>query len=296
VLFADISDSTRLYDELGDEGGRRLLLECLALLRQVVERCGGTVVDQVGDELMCTFPDPIHAGRASCELHRAIEANNSRFLAKQSIRVGFHHGPLLVEESQIFGDTVHVARRVTSQAKTQQTLTTRQTRDLIPAEAKLATRFVDRTHLKGKDESFELFEIEWDMEAATVASRLTDMPATGQTQVQEFVLRHGEQTYTLDSMHPTLTIGRGSQVDVVIDHNGVSRLHARIEYRKGTFTFVDQSTNGSQVIDADNHRRRFVRRDEYRLLGEGTIVLGPDGSDVDFPTLAFRLGWGDPTG
>ena len=109
--------------------------------------------------------------------------------------------------------------------------------------------------------------------------------------MKELVLRHGEQTYTLDSMHPTLTIGRGSQVDVVIDHDGVSRLHARIEYRKGAFTFIDQSTNGSQVIAADK-KRRFVRRDECRLRDEGTIVLGPESNEFNFPTLAFRLGGG----
>jgi hypothetical protein len=210
-----------------------------------------------------------------------------------SIRIGYHHGPLLLEENRIFGNTVHIARRVTSQAKTQQTLTTRQSLDLVPAEEQLATRFVDRTHLKGRDESFELFAIEWNIEAATAATPVVDINPTGRTPVQELVLRHGEHTYTLDSRHPTLTIGRDSQADVVIDHHGVSRLHARIEYRRGTFTFVDQSTNGSQVIDADNKNRRFIRREECPLLGEGTIVLGPDNVNFNYPTLAFQLGWGD---
>ena len=75
----------------------------------------------------------------------------------------------------------------------------------------------------------------------------------------------------------------------------MSRFHARIEYRKSAFVFVDQSTNGSQVIDK-GETGRFVRRDEFRLMGEGTIILGPKSSESDSPSLAYRIGWKDRAG
>lgn len=290
VLFADISDSTRLYKQLGNEAGRRLLLECLETMKQVVERCGGTIVDRIGDELMCTFADPAAAGRSSCELHRAIEAAKLHSPATPSIRIGFHHGPILVDEDGVYGDTVHVAKRVESLAKPQQTLTTRQAGDLIPLQAQLATRFVDRTHLKGSVESFDLFEIVWDVGAATVTSQDSGPITERLPAMRELVLGSGGQTYTLDSTHPTLSIGRDRRADVVVDHANVSRLHARIEYRKDHFVFVDQSTNGSQVVE-EGEPPRFIRRDECPLANAGTIVLGPDAPELRFPSLRYRLAW-----
>jgi hypothetical protein len=288
-----MSDSTRLYEELGDEGGRRILLECVDLMRQVVERGGGTVFDRIGDELMCTFPQPASAARASCELHREVEAANARFPAPVRVRVGFHHGPVLVDGDRIFGETIHVAKRVESLAKPQQTLTTLQSRDLIPSEAKLVTRFVDRTHLKGLPESFELFEIVWDVSAATVRVDDSGRIPPPAPPTPELVLDSGDQRYTLDAAHPTLTLGRDPRADLVIDHASVSRLHARIEFRKNGFVFVDQSTNGSHVIGQDG-APRFLRREECPLTGEGTIVLGPEGSRRSSASLAYRLGWKDP--
>jgi len=288
VLFADVSDSTRLYESLGDEGGRRLLLGCLDLMNQVIEQSRGTVVDRIGDELMCTFPGPSVAGWASCELHRAIEAANADLPAAVGIRIGFHHGPLVLDGERIFGDTIHVAKRVVSLAKPQQTLTTGQAKDLIPLTEQLVTRFVDRTHLKGKAEPFELFEIVWDTGAATLAEARSGNTATRRQRQRELVLAYGDQTYRLDSKRPTLTIGRDSRVDVVIDHARVSRFHARIEFRKGVFVLVEQSTNGSHVVEHEGEQR-FVRRDECALTGKGSIILGPEGVQRNLPSLAYEV-------
>ena len=288
VLFSDVTDSTGLYEALGDEGGRRLVLECLELMTQVVEECHGTAIERLGDEVFATFPDAVSAGRASCELHRAIEAANAHRPATTTIRIGFHLGPLLIDGDQLFGDTVHIARRVASLAKAQQTLTTRQTTELIPAAEHLVTRFVDRTYLKGKTEPFELFEILWDEGAATVNAGETGPETNPGTSMERLILDCGEQTCTLDSLRRTVTIGRDPRADVVLDHPRVSRLHARVEHRKDKFVFVDQSTNGSQVIEPGGNRR-FVRRDECILTGEGTIVFGPDDADADFPSLRYRL-------
>lgn len=294
VLFADISDSTRLYDALGNEGGRSALLACLDVMARAVEQGGGTVVDRIGDELMCTFPDVGSAARAAGELHRAVERANADWPAKLRIRVGFHHGPLVLEQGRIFGDTVHVARRIAALAKAQQTLTSRQCRERLPPAERITTRFVDRTHLKGMDENFEIFEVVWDVGAATVVAH-ESAPAGAQAEpIRELVLRSGGRVYVLDAVHPRLTIGRDARADVVIDHARVSRLHGRIEYRKNGFVFVDESTNGSQVLDAQAEPR-YLRREECPLLSEGRIRLGPRDSELELPELSYQLRWKDAT-
>jgi class 3 adenylate cyclase len=295
VLFADISDSTRLYDALGTETARRAVVRCLDVMAAAVERGGGTVVDQIGDELMCTFPDVESAARASGELHRAVERANADSPVTLRIRIGFHHGPLVAEHGRIFGDTVHVARRIASLAKPQQTLTSRQCNDRLRPAAQIATRFVDRTHLKGKDEDFEIYEVVWDVGAATVAAQeLAPAPRRAEP-IRELMLRCGGRVYVLDSIHPRLTIGRDARADVVVEHARVSRLHGRIEYRKNTFVFVDESTNGTQVLDAQAEPR-YLRREECPLLSEGRILLGPRDSDLELPELGYQVRWKDAAG
>jgi len=288
VLFADISDSTGLYEALGDEVARRLVLDCIATMKKVIEACGGTVIDRIGDEILCTFPDAVSAGRASCELHRAIEAAEADAAAKLRIRIGFHHGPIVIEEGRIFGDTIHVAKRVASLAKPQQILTTRQAKDLISPSEQLVMRFVDRTQLKGKVESFELFEIVWDVGAATVTVSSALRAPAGETAPPQLLLQVGDHVHTLGARRPVLSIGRDPQADVFIDHARVSRLHARIEWRRDVFVFIDQSTNGSQVIE-NGEPPRSVRRDECPLSGEGVIILAPKDSNFSLPAIAYRL-------
>lgn len=286
VLFADICDSTGLYEALGDDGGRRLVLECQEIMKGVVARCDGTTIECVGDELMCTFPDAARAGWAACELHREVEGANAALAAAVAIRIGFQYGPVATDREQIYGDTIHVARRLASLAKPKQTVTSRQTKERIPPADQLPSRFLERTHLKGKPEAFELFEIVWDEEAAT-ARDTSRHPPSARPQHELRIEAEG-RSLQVDELHPTLSLGRDARTDIAFDHKKVSRFHARIEYRRDRFVFIDQSTNGSVVIEQGGSRQ-FVLRDEWMLTDAGTIVLGPGDPDADFPQVRFEV-------
>ena len=45
----------------------------------------------------------------------------------------------------------------------------------------------------------------------------------------------------------TLTIGRSSQCDIIVPHNNVSRIHARISVIGGKYVFEDVSKHGSYI-------------------------------------------------
>jgi class 3 adenylate cyclase len=270
VLFADISDSTRLYETLGTETTRLALMRCLAVMAAAVTRGGGTVVDQIGDELMCTFPDVESGARAAGELHRAVERANADSPAALRIRIGFHHGPLLVEAGRVFGETVHVARRIASLAKPQQTLTSRDCNDALSPAAGIATRFVDRTHLKGKDEHFEIYEVLWDVAAATIAVEDLGAATRRVEPIRELILRSGARTYVLDSIHPRLTIGRDARADVVErSDRGVHALRRRLDLGPGQRADVE-------VDDAERRERvETLRWHQPELIHEraGDLVL-----------------------
>ena len=68
-------------------------------------------------------------------------------------------------------------------------------------------------------------------------------------------------------------MGRAEDNDLVIKGNLISRIHAKIEMRRGKFMLVDQSTNGTFVQNVQGEEK-FVRRDSTEISGEGTIGLG----------------------
>ena len=70
-----------------------------------------------------------------------------------------------------------------------------------------------------------------------------------------------------------MNIGRADDNDLVINGNLISRIHAKIEQRRGRFILVDQSTNGT-FLHTVQGEETFVRRDSIELVGEGILGLG----------------------
>jgi predicted component of type VI protein secretion system len=52
-----------------------------------------------------------------------------------------------------------------------------------------------------------------------------------------------------------------------------SRMHVKIEYRRGKFVLTDLSTNGTYVMTSQG-KKNFIHRDELILEGAGVIGVG----------------------
>jgi two-component system, cell cycle response regulator len=80
----------------------------------------------------------------------------------------------------------------------------------------------------------------------------------------------------------SITIGRDRENDIVLDSDSVSRRHARIEHRDGTFYVTDlDSTNGTYVNDdAEPISDCQLRRGDQVKIGD-TIFKYLSGSDVE---------------
>ena len=62
VLFADVSDSTQLYERLGDAQALATVSRCLDMARDAAVACGGRLVKTVGDEVMLCGPNRLAEG------------------------------------------------------------------------------------------------------------------------------------------------------------------------------------------------------------------------------------------
>src|ERR1043166_1539432 len=77
VLFADVSDSTRLYETLGDKIAHGAIGGCIDAMKRATIAAGGRVVKTIGDEVMAIFRMPDAAAAAAASGMRKIAITSS---------------------------------------------------------------------------------------------------------------------------------------------------------------------------------------------------------------------------
>jgi adenylate cyclase len=275
VLFADVVGSTRLYELLGDNRARELIQLCVEVMRSATERNRGSVIKTIGDEILAIFPTTDDALNAASEMQQDIGARPE--LQAQgyhvAIRIGCHFGPVVLENKDIFGSSVHTANRMTSQAKAGQIIVSAESVRRCSPEWRSASRRVDVTALRGLTDEMELYEILWQQEDATSMLPSIEMGGAAQPGAKRVRVTHQGREIVLEDSRKEITMGRAEENSVVQRGPLISRLHARIELVRGRFLLIDQSTNGTFVLHADG-KEAFVRRDSITLLGAGCIGLG----------------------
>lgn len=273
IVFADITGSTRLFEQKGDVAARQLVAKALGALAEVTERHGGRVVKTIGDEIMSVFPSPIQAVHAAMEMQRLTVRDPDFVRDKLGLRIGMHYGEVLVEDNDVFGDAVNTAARMVALAKRDQIVTTAGSLKDLTAETQLRTRSLGRTRVAGKLLPVEICDVLWQEDLAGVtmvqrAVRLDD----GELGVK-LTIRHRGRLIELNEESPPFRMGRDPGNELVVDAEWVSRYHALIEYKKGHFILTDRSTNGTYVRLGDDEELR-LHRDEIHLRKAGTVSMG----------------------
>jgi adenylate cyclase len=291
ILFADVVGSTQLYESLGDERARETVSLCIDVMRKATEKNNGTVIKTMGDEVMATFPTPDDALNAGALMLRRIEESSELMVGgdQVKIRIGCHYGPVVLENRDIFGSAVHMANRMTSQAKGGQILTTSVTVNRLSPEWRTAVRQIDIAHLRGRSDEMALFEVLWQSEDVTSMLPSLKLEAMQPGASNRLILDFDGHEYIMDETNDGLTMGRADGNGLVIKGNLISRQHARIELRKSTFLLIDQSTNGTFVAIDGEPEEHFVRRDSMQLHGSGSISLGKKVAVANGRLVSFRL-------
>jgi hypothetical protein len=205
--------------------------------------------------------------------------------AKLSIRVGFHFGPTIEENNDIFGDTVNTSARMAGLAKAGQIITTAETIEVLPQLLRQSTRDIDALSVKGKAEDMRVFEVIWQEsdELTMKSANLAPPPVAARLTV-----RHEGTEIVLTPSNSLLTLGRDTAGDIVIADKRASRSHARIERRRDKFVLIDQSTNGTYVT-IDGEAEFVLKREEVILRGRGRACFGhayDEGSEI----IEFQVG------
>jgi class 3 adenylate cyclase len=257
VMNADIAKSTAIYETLGDQRARTLIASCLSLLTKVTAKYHGTVIKTIGDELMCTFPTACDAINAAKDMNQALSfasVVDDPGCRPPNIYVGIHYGPVILEKGDVFGDTVNMAARIAGFKKPRQILISEETAAALPENLRSMVKCVDHKVIKGKAGEFKVYEFVWEAQDVTLIVNQPMESLFSRKQAAELELCFLNQTITIGPEKNSLTLGRQAHNDIVIDTQYASRSHARIEFRRGKFFLIDQSSNGTYILPENGQR------------------------------------------
>jgi adenylate cyclase len=285
VLFADISESTSLYQKLGDVAARNIVNACLTLINGVLARFDGRLVKTIGDAVMCVFPSADQAVLAASDMQAQVVATRPGNYPV-SIHIGLHYGAALVEEDDVFGDTVNVAAYLAAVAAGEQILTTEATESYLSASLKGCVRPIFHAVLKGSEVESTVFQVLWrtdnlDLTDVNLRSNKIIPSDTG-----SLLVTLDEERVRVDQWRPSIVIGRSKDCDLVVTDQLASRRHLSIRLVRTHFYMFDHSINGT-FVSLESGEEVHVLRRELLLDGSGQIYVGRGRSEHPPQVISF---------
>src|SRR5215212_3917243 len=193
VLFADVTGSTALGEQLDPESLRALMSRYFADMKAIIERHGGHVEKFIGDAVMAVFgipvvheDDALRAVRAAGEIRDRLAELNTELTASRGLAIRFRTGLYTGEvvagdpatgQTLVTGDTVNTAARLEQAAPPGEILlglpTYRLVRDAVTVEP------VEPIAAKGKAEPVPAYRLVSVTPAAEGHARHLEAPLVG---------------------------------------------------------------------------------------------------------------------
>jgi len=292
VLFADIAKSTNIYEALGDNAAQNLISSCLSALSKVAVQHKGSVIKTIGDEVMCIFPGAASAVEAGMAMHKTAElkfALQEQDLEPLNLYIGIHFGPVILEDGDVYGDTVNMASRITGLAKQRQVLISQQVYDELEPKLKSSSQCIDKITIKGKSGEFKVYETIWEHQDLTFVFNRSRDTVFLKSSKACLELIFSSQAVEIKPKNPSASLGRQSHNDIIVSSKLVSRSHARIELRREKFILIDQSSNGTYVFIEKEKKPFRLKRNEIELKGSGILCLGKNTGPDSPEAILFRI-------
>jgi len=285
VLFLDVTDSTRIYESLGDTRALALINLLFGQLDKVAVSHGGSVVKKLGDGMVCAFPDPDSAFQAACDMQMAAHGPGTERL---TIKIGFTYGAVVLPGGDVFGDTVNVCARLVALANAEQILTTQQTVAAMSAVLRDRCRQMFPIRVRGRHEEIIACNVLWRSDPDVTEINLAGTALARERETVLKITYQGELRVER-SGGAGLRIGRDKENDLVVESHFASRSHARVFAREGHFVLQDLSSNGTYLLSDGNSAEILLRREEAVLSDRGWIGLGNSAARHGDHALRYRV-------
>ena len=163
ILFADIVDSTRLTEQLGDTGFREKARRLDDAMRSAITSAGGTTVEGklLGDGVLAVFTSAREA------IEAAIACSSAGASSEMPLHLGIHAGDIIREDDpsgrgNVYGGSVNIAARISGLSAPGEVLVSETVRSLARTSA--GVTFEDRGEqtLKGVGDALRVWAVVTD--------------------------------------------------------------------------------------------------------------------------------------
>jgi len=193
VVFADITGSTSLGEQVDPELMRRVLERYFEEMRGILQHHGGTVEKFIGDAIMAVFgiphlheDDALRAVRATVEMRERLAELNEQLESEYGIRLqakmGVASGEVVAGDPSrgdwfVTGDTVNIAERLERSAAPGEIVISEETCRLARDAVELAP--IEPLAVKGKAEPVNACKLLNVKPGAPAHERRSDSPMVG---------------------------------------------------------------------------------------------------------------------
>jgi class 3 adenylate cyclase len=296
VVFVDLTGSMGVFETLGNVKATRAITRLTQWIGDVGAGQNGVVVKSLGDGVLMVFDDNMAALQAVIEMQRVHSARIKAWptTLKMRLQIGLARGDVVAQESDVFGDAVNVASRLSDLCGPDQILGTDAVLSSLPAACGVRSRCLGAMNIRGRDEVCTVHQVEWQDDLATefftvpaslAASPFVKLvPQTGAVNLSWLDVQHSFRAHDLP-----VCIGRAEDADFMVTDPRVSRSHVKITWNSGCFRVEDISSFGTWVRFEDGKDVVSLRRSDCVMLGAGELALGGPFEDFTVPTVKFNF-------
>ncbi len=297
VVFADLFGSTGVFESLGNAKATEAVTGVTNWLADKFVDNGGRIVKFLGDGVLVVFQNNIEAVVAVVEVQRAYQQRLVVGLGTSymPLRIGVACGDVEMVDDDCYGDAVNVAARLSELAGPHQIWINLAAMQDSAQVLDVRSRLLGPIHLRGRSEPITVYQIEWqedvNSELLTIHAPMgVDLEAANHDALGgQIELSWLDNHKTFRAYELPVYIGRIHQAEFAVSDPRVSRMHARLDWRKGSVMLVDVSTYGCWIRFSGGGSDVQLRRDECVLHGRGEIALGTPFSDVSAPVVSFLV-------
>lgn len=166
VMFTDLKGSTTMTEVEGDLAARLLIKEHNEIVTNAIRDQQGVLVKFIGDGTLSYFENAQDGLRAATGIQVGIDRLNltKKFKSPVLVRIGIHSGPCLLENGDLFGDTVNTASRFESSANAGEILMSAEAYSALSDKGEIYCRFDRSIMLKGKKNAHDAYRAFWNPE------------------------------------------------------------------------------------------------------------------------------------
>ena len=167
ILFTDMESSTATRQRIGDAKAQELVRTHNTIVREALKSHGGSEIKHTGDGIMASFPTATQGLACAVAIQRGVAAHRQAqgghaepVEAPLAVYIGLNAGEPIVEENDLFGTSVDLAKRICDHAEPGQILASNVVRELAAGKQFL---FADlgETELRGFEDPVRLYELRW---------------------------------------------------------------------------------------------------------------------------------------